>query len=69
VGSGHLDLSRFEAEAGALRSSELHTLADCLQTLSRASGKSVPDAVLRAFYLLHLCLDSIERSRLAAGKA
>ena len=69
VGSGHLDLSRFEAEAQSLRSNELHTLAECLQSLSRASGKSVPDGVLRAYYLVQLCLDGIERSRLTSAGA
>ncbi len=67
VGSGRLDLSRFEEEAQALRSNELHTLAECLQTLSRAGGKSVPGSILRAFYLLQLCLDGIERSRLTSA--
>jgi hypothetical protein len=57
------------AEARSLRSHELRTLAECLQTLSRASGKGVPDGILRALYLLHLCLDSIERSRLASAGA
>ncbi|HEV2863313.1 MAG TPA: hypothetical protein VGX48_20025 [Pyrinomonadaceae bacterium] len=67
--SGRVDPSAFEAEAQSLRSSELVTLADCLRALSLADRKSVPGGVLRAFYLLHLCLDSIERSRLTAAPA
>lgn len=60
VGAGRLDLSGFEAESRALRSAELHTLADALRSLSRAGGRDVPGGVLRVYYLLHLCLDAVD---------
>jgi hypothetical protein len=66
VGAGHFDMSRFEVEAQALRLTELRTLAESLYTLSQAGSKNVPDGILRSFYLLHLCLNAIERSRLSA---
>ncbi len=67
VGAGRLDLSRFEAESRALRSAELHTLAEALESLSRAGGRDVPGVVLRVYYLLHLCLDVIGLS--VSGRA
>jgi hypothetical protein len=67
VGAGRLDLSSFEAESRALRSAELHTLAGALQALARAGGRDVPGGVLRACYLLHLCLDVIGLS--VSGRA
>lgn len=60
VGAGRLDPSSFESEARALRSAELHTLAESLQSLSRAGGRDVPGGVLRVYYLLHLCLDAMD---------
>lgn len=67
VGAGRLDLSSLDDEARALRSAELHTLAEAVESLPRAGGKDVPGGVLRVYYLLHLCLDTIERSRLTAA--
>ena len=67
VGAGRLDPSRFEAEARELRSVHLHTLAESFETLSRAAGRDAAGGVLRALYLLHLCLNAIERSRLASA--
>jgi hypothetical protein len=67
VGAGYTDASRFEREAQALRTTELHTLADSLDALSRAGGKSLASGILRNFYLLHLCLNVIEQSSVTAG--
>jgi hypothetical protein len=67
VGAGRLDLSGFESESRALRSAELLTLSEALESLSRAGGREVPGGVLRAYYLLHLCLDVIGSS--VSGRA
>jgi SWIM zinc finger len=67
VGAGRLDPGRFEAAARDLRSAHLLTLAGSLEALSRAAGRDAAGGVLRALYLLHLCLNAVERSRLTSA--